>query len=98
MGAMMESGRKRRNPMIGCQLKTTARAIILLDVVATKTGAWEAKSFSFLSRPCFPCPVCSIKFTLPKVKYDSAPAFPIITIELAKELAQGLLTLKMKNE
>ena len=39
MGAMMESGRKRRNPMIGCQLKTTAKAIILLDVVAMKTGA-----------------------------------------------------------
>ena len=39
MGAMMESGRKRRNPMIGCQLNTTAKAIILLDVVAMKTGA-----------------------------------------------------------
>ena len=33
MGAMMESGRKRRNPMIGCQLKTTAKAIILLDAI-----------------------------------------------------------------
>ena len=46
-----------------------------------------AKSLSLPSRPLNPLPVCSSRFSFPKVRCDSAPDFPIIRIELSSELA-----------
>ena len=79
-------------------VNTTANAVSLKTAVAMNTGAKVVSSFNFLRRPLHPGPVCSRRFSLPNVKWDSAPDFPIIRTELNRELALDQVNLPVLRQ
>ena len=98
----MEGGTTESDSIEANQKKSsvniTANAVSLKTAVAMNTGAKVVSSFNFLRRPLHPGPVCSRRFALPKVKWDSAPDFPIIRTELNRELALDQVNLPVLRQ